>query len=136
MAAGLRLTMRVRAAVSDQAQPDAGGVVHTTNSPSMHAVDGLRVRHAHKHDAAQQHGSHQQSCAEPPFTSVRTPAVQDLDVLGAARAAPGVLAVVSCSIHFSCCYLLLARGRVCEGSGLQLTVLCGLGSWKCVPRFS
>ena len=101
--------MSVRAAVSDQTHPHTRGVVYTSNSAAVHAINGLRVRHAHKHDAAQQHGSHQQPCAEPPFTRVRTSAVQDLDVLGAGRAAPGVLAVVSCSIHFSC-YLLFVVG--------------------------
>ena len=55
--------------------------------------------------------------------------MQDLDVLGAGRAAPGVLAVVARAVH-------LRRARVCEGSGLQLTVLCGLESrgWRAVMR--
>ena len=51
--------------------------------------------------------------------------MQDLDVLGAGRAAPGVLAVVARPVH-------LRRACACEGSGLQpglqLTVLCRLGA--------
>ena len=121
--------MSVRAAVSDQTHPHTRGVVHTSNRAAVHAVNGLRVRHGHEHDAAQQYCSDEQSCAQPALARVRTPSVQHFDVLGAGRAAPGVLAVVARSIHLCC-------ACVCEGSGLQLTVLCGLGSWGagCVPR--
>ena len=120
--------MRVRAAVSDQTQSHTCRIIHTSNRAAVDTIYILRVRHAHKNDAAQQHGSHQQSGAEPALARVLTSAVQNLDVLGAGRAAPGVLAVVARAVHSSCGDLLLARGRVCEGSGLQLTVLCGLGS--------
>ena len=102
--------MSVRAAVSDETHPNTRGVVYTSNSAAVHAVNGLRVRHGHEHDAAQQHCSYEQSCAQPALARVRTPSVQHLDVLGAARAAPGVLAVVSRSVHFS--WYLLARLQV------------------------
>ena len=59
--------------------------------------------------------------------------MQDLDVLGAGRAAPGVLAVVARAVHCSWYLLLLVFAlRRLQVGVLQLTVLCGLGSWnKC-----
>ena len=102
--------MGVRAAVSDQTHPHTRGVVYTSNSAAVHAINGLRVRHGHEDHSAQQYCSDEQSCAQPALARVRTPPVQDLDVLGAGRAAPGVLAVVSRSVHFSWYTLLFVAG--------------------------
>ena len=116
------MTMSVRAAVSDQAHPNTRGVVHTSNRAAVHAVNGLRVRHGHEDDAAQQYCSDEQSCAQPALARVRTPSVQHLDVLGAGRPAPGVLAVVARSVHLCCAWLRAAH------SALRA------GALKCVPR--
>ena len=112
--------MRVRAAVSYEAQSHTRRIIDAANRAAVDTIYGLRVRHADKHDAAQQHGSHQQSRAEPPLARVRTPAVEHLDVLGAGRAAPGVLAVVARAVHFSCCLLLNVVGARRLRVGVQL----------------
>ena len=125
--------MRVRAAVSYEAQSHTCGVVHTSNRAAVDTIYGLRVRHADKHDAAQQHGSHQQACAEPPLARVRTPPVEDLNIFSAGRAAPGVLAVVARPVH-----LRRARASARAPDCTVTAAHSALRGWelRCVPRLA